>query len=109
MPDLRHVPDFLTLKVHHVHIVRLNTLAGWCAGATGAGMGAREDTVCTNGLALFISAEGLQLISSIRNKSQQTLHPVSVLLKVVHAGKRLRLRRKSRVRLAIRPASLPSF
>src|SRR5438309_1966252 len=109
MPDLRHVPDLLTIKIHHIHIICLHTLASWGAGTTLASMRAREDAVCTDALPLSISAKGLQFIASVRHKCQQTLHPVRVLLQVLHASKRLSLRRKSRIRCAVRFASLPSF
>src|SRR5206468_8163777 len=68
MPDLRHVPDLLTVKIHHIHIVRLHTLARWWARATLASMSAREDAVCTDALPLIISAKGLEFISSVRHK-----------------------------------------
>src|SRR5437867_1488686 len=87
MPDLRHVPNLLTLEIHHIHIVCLHALASWWAGATLASMSARKDAIRTDALPLIISAEGLQFISSVRNEGQQTLHPVGVLLKVLHASK----------------------
>ena len=59
MPDLRHVPDLLTVKIHHVHIVCLHTLASWWAGATLTGVSAREDGVRTDALSLIVSAKAL--------------------------------------------------
>jgi hypothetical protein len=40
VPDLRHVPDFLAVELHHVHIVRRYVLASRWAGATLPGMSA---------------------------------------------------------------------
>jgi hypothetical protein len=72
-------------------------------------MRAREDAVRTDALPLLIRAKGLEFIASVRHKRQQTLHPVRVLLQGLHASKRLSLRRKRRIRFAVRFASLPSF
>jgi len=42
MPDLRHVPDLVPVELHHIHIVRVHTLASWRTGATRASMCRRE-------------------------------------------------------------------
>src|SRR6266446_5560682 len=109
MPDLRHVPDLVTVKLHHIHIVCFHTLAGWWTGATVTSMSTGEDAVRTDAPALLIRGKGLQVISSVRNKRQQTLHPVRVLLQVPYVRKRLGLRRKRRIRLAVLLAPLPAL
>src|SRR5215510_3695800 len=109
MPNLRHVPDLLPVKIHHIHIVCLYMLARWGTGATLARMRGREDPVRTDALPLLIRAKRLQVIASVRHKGQQTLHPVRVLLQGLHVSKRLSLGRKRRIRCAVCLASLPSF
>ena len=80
IPDLRHVTDFLTIKIHHIHMVCLHTLASGCARATLTSMSAGEDAVSTDAVSLTISAKGPEFISSVRNERQQTLDPVRVYL-----------------------------
>src|SRR5262245_10261783 len=109
MPDFRHVPDLLPVKIHHIHIVCLHTLARGRTGATLSRMRAREDPIGTDALPLLICAKGFQFIASVRDKGQQTLHPVRVLLQGLHASQRLSLGSKRRIRGAVRLASLPSF
>src|SRR5712691_9057371 len=109
MPDLRHVPDLVTVKLHHIHIVCPHTLARWWAGATRASMRTREDAVRRDALPLIISAKGLRFISPANNEHQQTLHPVRVLMHRPHVSERLGLRRKRSIRLTVLFASLPSF
>jgi hypothetical protein len=109
MPNLRHVPDLIPVELHHIHIVCLHPLAGWWTGATLASMHTREDAVRTDTLALIIRGKGLEFIASVRDKRQQALHPVCLLLQGPHVSKRLSLCRKRRIRLTVLIASFPSF
>src|SRR5712692_105452 len=109
MPDLRHVPDLVPVKLHYIHIVCPHALASWWAGTALASMRTQEDTVRTDALPFFISAKGLQLISPVGNERQQALHPVRVLLQGPCVRKRLGLRRKRSIRFTVPLASLPSF
>src|SRR5437773_2107557 len=101
MPDLRHVPDLVTVKLHYIHIVCPHALASWWAGTALASMRTQEDAVRTDALPFFISAKGLQLISPVGNERQQALHPVRVLLQGPCVRKRLGLRRKRSIRLTV--------
>src|SRR4029450_5604926 len=101
VPDLCHMADLVAVKIHHVHIVRLHAFAGWWARAALAGVGAGEDAVGTNTLALVVGGKRPQLVSSIRDEGQDCLHPVCVLLQSTQVGERFGLRRERGIGLAV--------
>src|SRR5262249_25500714 len=68
VPDFRHVPDFVPLKIHDIDVVCRRALAGRRAGATLAGMGGRENTVGAHTLSLVVRGERLHGIASVRHE-----------------------------------------
>src|SRR5215470_1005361 len=109
VPDLCHVADLVSIKIHHVHVIRFHTLARWWARSTFAGVRAGEDAVSTDTLTLFVGGKRLQLVSSIWNEGQHSLHPVCVLLQRAYVCKRFGLRGESSAGVAVGLASVPSF
>src|SRR5262249_38516710 len=65
VPDLRHVPDFVSVEVHNVHVVGFHALAGGWARTTRASVRAQKDTVRGDVLAVGIGSKGLQLVAAI--------------------------------------------
>src|SRR5262249_19523443 len=109
VPDLGHVADLAVLELHHVDIVGAGALAGWGHRAAVAAVGAREHGVGGDVFALMVGGEGLDRVARVREDNQHSLHPVGVLLKRLHVGERLRLRREARVWLAVGAAHGPAF
>ena len=109
MPNLGYMPDLVAIEIHDVHIIRRRALACRRAGATLTGVRAGEDSVRAHVVALVVSGHRLELVSTVRNESEQSLHPLRVLFHAVHVHERLGLSGKRRIRLAELFASLPAL
>src|SRR5436190_22891497 len=80
LPDPGHVADLAVLELHHVDVVAAGALASWGHRAAFTAVGAGEHGVDTDVIALMVGGEGLDLIATVRDEHQQSLHPVGVLL-----------------------------
>ena len=94
MPDLLHVLDFVSVKVHHVNVIGFESLAGRWAGAPLTCMRSHKDRICRNILTFFVGSKRSQVISSVWNKVKQILHPFGVAFKRTNFDERLGLRRE---------------
>src|SRR5262245_45295395 len=81
---------------------------GW-RGAAFARVRAGEDTPGANVLALAIDGERAYLVFAIGKNGQQSLHPISVLLKRLDARKRFGLRGKCSIGSAKGFAAAPTL
>ena len=80
-----HVRDLPTIELHHVDVIRLCGFAGrraWSARQVCAG----KDTIGADVVSLGICGERLDFVAAVRQDRQQTLHPISVLLKGFYIG-----------------------
>ena len=110
MPNLRHMSDLVaSVEFYDVDIIRRRALSRRRARATLSRMRGRKHRIGADCPAILISGERLDLISCIRHKSVQTLHPISVLFQSFHVEKRFGLRRESRVSGTVWAATLPAF
>src|SRR5215471_19750958 len=80
VPDLGHVADLWAVELHHVHVIRLDGLSRRRAGTALAGMRRVEHSVRRHIAALFVRRKRLDLVPTVRHESQQSLHPLRVLL-----------------------------
>src|SRR5262249_17379147 len=103
----RHVPDLVAFELHHVDVVRLHALARGWTWATLTRVGAEEDPVRADVLALLVRREGLDLVTAVWDERQETLHPVRVLLKGLHAFERVCLGRKRGMGLTELATAIP--
>src|SRR5262249_24096078 len=66
MPDLRHVPNPVSLEFHHVHVVGLQALAGRGTRTAWPLVGREEDAVRADVLTLLVRGERFELVASVR-------------------------------------------
>jgi len=109
IPYLSHMPDFITIELHNVDVIARRPLAGGRAGATLAGMRAREHGVGADALPVIVGGKRLDLISRVGHERQKSLHPFCVLFQALHVSERLRLRGKSSIGRTITVALVPPF
>src|SRR5262249_37653694 len=109
MPDLRHVSNLVTIKLHHIDIVAFHALpCGW-AGTAVSSMRCEKDAVCADALSGVVGSKRFQFISSVRHETQQRFHPVGIFPQGFYTGKGFGLRRKCRIGFAVRFAAVPSL
>ena len=94
MPDLLHVLDFVSVKVHHVNVIGFESLPCRWAGAPLTCMRSHKDRIRGNVLTFFVGSKRFQVISSVWNKGEQILHPFGVPFKRTNFDERLGLRRE---------------
>ena len=80
IPDLGHVTDAVSSKVHHIHVVSGDALPRPGHRAAFARVGAAEDGVRRHIPSILVHGERLQLVGSIRDWTEETLHPLGVTL-----------------------------
>jgi hypothetical protein len=68
IPDLRHVPDPVTIELHRVHVVGCDGLARRRVYRPWAGLGSVEHSEGCDHRATFIGREGFQLVVAVRER-----------------------------------------
>src|SRR6516165_10466584 len=109
MPDLLHVLDFVSVKVHHVNVIGFESLPCRWAGAPLTCMRSHKDRIRGNVLTFFVGSKRFQVISSVWNKGEQILHPFGVPFKRTNFDERLGLRGESGIGPAPLLANRPAF
>src|SRR5262249_8626609 len=95
VPDLCHVLDLVAVEFHDVDVVgTLEAPARRRSGTAFARVGAGEDPVGANVLALSIDGERAHFVCAIGKNGQQSPHPIRILLKRLNTHERFSLRRK---------------
>ena len=83
MPNLRHVADLVSGKLHHIDIIRARLFASRLTWTAGASMRTREHAVGSDVVSLGISGKGFHLIAAIRHNRHQALHPIGCIPQVL--------------------------
>src|SRR5439155_26873209 len=91
VPYLRQVRDRPILELHDVDVIRPRALARRRHRTAFAGVRARKHGVGADGVPLLIEPERLHLVASVRDETNERLHPVRVLLHRCDVSERLRL------------------
>ena len=80
MPNLRHVTYAVLFKLHDIDVVRRDVLVGWRRWSALTAVSAIKDSVSGDVAPLLVGRERDKLIPSVRDRAQETFHPVAVLL-----------------------------
>ena len=107
IPDLRHVANAIPVELHHVDVVRFDSLSSRRNGAALTGVRAAKHAVGRHVVAVRIDGKGAQLIAAVGNGRKQPLHPLRVSFERLHVLQGSGLSAKRRIGMAILLADLP--
>ena len=107
MPNLRHVAELVSGKLHHIDVIRARLFAGRLTWTAGASMRTREDTVGSDVVSLGISGKGFHLIATVGHNRHQSLHPIGVFRKCFDICERFGFCGECCIRSAVSLAGFP--